>query len=89
MTFRSKMFSGYGVVLLLMVTVSSIVYINIGSLIETSKWVEHTHKVIVNSKRLEKLLVDMETGERGFLIAGKDEFLEPYKTTLVEYRGFI
>ncbi|MDM8565243.1 CHASE3 domain-containing protein [Candidatus Halobeggiatoa sp. HSG11] len=25
-----------------------------------------------------KLVVDMETGERGFLITGKDNFLEPY-----------
>ncbi len=28
---------------------------------------------------LRKGMVDMETGERGFLITSKDEFLEPYE----------
>ncbi len=45
---------------------------------ETTRWVEHTHKVIAEAHHLIKLLVDMETGERGFLITGKNHFLEPF-----------
>jgi len=45
---------------------------------ETSHWVTHTHNVIAKARLLIKLLVDMETGERGFLIVGQEEFLEPY-----------
>jgi two-component system sensor histidine kinase/response regulator len=45
---------------------------------ETTLWVEHTHKVIADAHHLMKLLVDMETGERGFLITGKNNFLEPF-----------
>jgi len=45
---------------------------------ETSHWVTHTHNVISSARLLIKLLVDMETGERGFLIVGQEEFLEPY-----------
>ncbi|MGD0938716.1 MAG: PAS domain S-box protein [Terracidiphilus sp.] len=43
------------------------------------RWVDHTDQVIGQSRRLLRLLVDMETGERGFLITGNDVFLQPYQ----------
>jgi methyl-accepting chemotaxis protein len=48
--------------------------------VETGKQVEHTYKAIQESKEIMKLAVDMETGERGFLLSGKEDFLEPYTT---------
>jgi len=61
-----------------MTTVSIFVYASITKQSETSEWVRHTHKAIESSREILTLLVDMETGERGFLITGKEEFLEPY-----------
>ena len=43
------------------------------------QWVDHTDQVIGQSRRLLKLTVDMETGERGFLVTGNDAFLQPYQ----------
>lgn len=40
--------------------------------------VEHDAPVIANARQLSKLVVDMETGQRGFCITHKEEFLEPY-----------
>lgn len=54
-------------------------FYSFSSLLETNKWVEHTHEVISSATEIEKLVVDLETGERGFLITGKDVFLEPYE----------
>ena len=45
---------------------------------ETNKWVEHTYNVIATANEILASAVDMETGARGFLLAGQDEFLEPY-----------
>jgi PAS domain S-box-containing protein len=42
------------------------------------QWVDHTNQVIGQSQRLFKLLADMETGERGYLVTGNDAFLQPY-----------
>ena len=70
---------------MLMIVIAIIVYFSISILIETSKWVEHTHEVMGNAKSLEKYLVDMETGERGFLITGKEEFLEPYSQGRIKF----
>ena len=47
--------------------------------------VEHDAPVIANAQLLSKLVVDMETGERGFVITGKDEFLEPYNKGIIEF----
>ena len=51
---------------------------SIKTISDTAGWVEHTHRVIGESESLLASAVDMETGMRGYLLAGKDEFLAPY-----------
>ena len=63
--------------------ISSVFYMSLQRQAETTRWVEHTHKVIAEAHHLIKLLVDMETGERGFLITGKNHFLEPFNKGIV------
>ena len=48
-------------------------------ILDTVKWVDHTHNVIATANQIIAAAVDMETGERGYLLAGKEEFLDPYK----------
>ena len=76
--FRTQLWLGNGTVLLLMVIIAGVVYRSINSLISTSEWVMFTHEIIEKGGTLQKSLVDMETGERGFLITGKEDFLVPY-----------
>jgi len=78
MKLRLKLTGGYAVILALMTTASIVVYFSIHSLIESSRWVNHTYDVIINAKNVSGAMVDMETGQRGFVIAGKDTFLEPF-----------
>jgi len=59
-------------------------YIGLSSLVSNTDWVEHTHSVITKSTEIEKLVVDIETGQRGFLVTGVDEFLEPYENGKVK-----
>lgn len=51
-----------------------------GELSEAFRWVDHTYKVIDSAQKLLAHAVDMETGMRGYLLAGEDEFLEPYNS---------
>ncbi len=85
MKFGTKMILGNAIVLGLMVVIGGIVYNSINSLIDTASWVNHTQKVMANGNRLMALMVDKETGERGFLIAGQEEYLEPYNNGLTEF----
>ena len=45
----------------------------------TTKWVAHTRNVIETANEIISAAVDMETGMRGYLLAGKEGFLDPYK----------
>ncbi len=78
MKFRTKLFSGNGLVLGLMIILSIVVYTSVNSLLDTFTWVNHTHNVLEDAAEIEAAAVDMETGMRGYLLAGKEEFLEPY-----------
>lgn len=44
----------------------------------TAKRVNHTHEALSIGSSLGAAMVDMETGLRGCVIAGKEAFLEPY-----------
>jgi len=77
--FRTKLFSGNGIVLCLMIVVSIVVYTSVNSLLQAFTWVNHTHDVLEVAAEIEASAVDMETGMRGYLLAGEEEFLDPYK----------
>lgn len=71
---RTQLFTGNGVVLALMVLMSVVIYQSVNSLISTFAQVEHTHVVLEHAADIEAAAVNMETGMRGFLLAGQDEF---------------
>ena len=47
-------------------------------LVTTMNWVEHSERVIGNASEISKEMVDMETGLRGYMLAGEENFLQPY-----------
>jgi PAS domain S-box-containing protein len=49
---------------------------------QSERWVADTNKVIESLNELLSEIKDAETGARGFLLAGKEEYLEPYKSAL-------
>ena len=73
-----KLYGGFGIVLVLMAIVSTVTFFSINNLVTSSKWVNHTYEVIRTAESVGAAMVDMETGQRGFMVAGKDEYLEPF-----------
>jgi methyl-accepting chemotaxis protein len=75
---RVKIFAGSGIILLLLVIVGLISMSSTNHLTKTNQMVDHTHKVIREANDILAAAVDMETGMRGYLLAGEEAFLEPY-----------
>jgi signal transduction histidine kinase len=48
---------------------------------------KHSDEVLVLANRLERLVVDLETGERGFLITDQDDFLQPWRAAQAGFQG--
>ena len=76
---KMKILAGASVPLTLLLILGFISINSINTITETNKMVEHTHKVIKESNNIIGSAVDMETGMRGYLLAGKEDFLDPYK----------
>lgn len=67
-----------GAIALLNLIMSLIFYLNSQAVVKTMNWVNHTNEVKMRIRSLEKFLVDAETGQRGFIFTGEEEFLESY-----------
>ncbi len=75
---------------------SWITYSNLQEMGKRTDDVTHTYQVRFNNKELIKLLVDAETGQRGYLLTGNEDFLKPYidsknkiDTTLLELSALL
>jgi CHASE3 domain sensor protein/putative methionine-R-sulfoxide reductase with GAF domain len=81
-----KILIGYSVILMFMWTIAGTLFLYLNELTADFTFlVEHDQPVLANAHQLAKLIIDMETGERGFLITGKEEFLEPYHNSVDKF----
>ncbi|MDF3014025.1 MAG: hypothetical protein K0Q78_2229 [Cellvibrio sp.] len=76
---RGKLLLGFGLVLGVFLISSVLTFIQFNRNIENNKWTNHTHEVISEVENILIALVNIETGQRGYLLAGEDSFLDPLK----------
>jgi len=77
-SFRTQVIAGFAVSLVLVLLVGILSYSSISQLEEDTVWVDHTQKVIKTTNNLMQLLVDGETGMRGYGATANKSFLDPY-----------
>ena len=77
---KGKIFAGTVAPLALLVVLGVVTMTSVASIVETNRWVEHTHNVLSDADGIVATAVDMETGMRGYLLAGKEDFLAPYES---------
>jgi len=74
----TKIFAGFAVATVVLIIVALLSFQNSEKFIDTNQWVNHTHEVLYEFEQILATGVDAETGMRGFVITGKENFLEPY-----------
>lgn len=74
------MITAFVAVLVILVTLSIISFSNIQKLNNASEWNKHTYEVLQDLDAATIAMVNMETGQRGFSLTGKEESLEPFIT---------
>lgn len=72
MKVRNQLFINNALLLGIFLAVSATTSTNVDSLVGTAQWVEHTHQVMDLANSLGKSVVDMETGQRGYMLTGKE-----------------
>jgi methyl-accepting chemotaxis protein len=81
-TFGRRVAAGFAAAAFILLVLALVGYLNAHRLIENERWVAHTQLVRGELNGLLLLLIDAETGERGFTITGNEAFLEPYQAAL-------
>ena len=69
-----------GVLVVLIGAAFTILLLAIADLRNASLLSAHSQQVLAVSNSLERLVLDVETGQRGFLITGNERFLQPWET---------
>ena len=77
-TVGRKIAMGYAVVLIAMTAIGITAYRSLNSLLDATNWRAHTVAVQAHLGNTVSLLKDAETGQRGYLLTGRDDYLQPY-----------
>jgi len=70
---------GFGAVLVVMLIVMGVAYINLTKLGQANQMNIHTYQVIGEGSGMLTNMINMETGVRGYMMSGNENFLDPYK----------
>jgi methyl-accepting chemotaxis protein len=81
-TIGQQIIIGSALPLLMLVCLGAFSYHTSQEQIETSRSVTHTHAVIEGIEDVLSSIKDAQTGQRGFVITGQEDFLEPYQAAI-------
>jgi PAS domain S-box-containing protein len=75
---------GYGFSISILLIVGAISYISLKSMLTSTRAVAHSSEIVQKLERLISAMKDAETGQRGYLLSGQANFLQPYQGAFVE-----
>lgn len=88
-TVGTKIGAGFAIALLILLVIGSIAYLNTNKLTDTAYWVDHTHRVLEDLDQIQQSVTDAETGQRGYLLTSKEDYLAPYNEGTSKVTGLV
>jgi methyl-accepting chemotaxis protein len=76
--------AGFALPLLILAVLGGVSHRAMNSSIETSRWVDHTYEVLDTLAQLQIALLEAESTQRGYLITGREEFLQPFQKSAAQ-----
>src|SRR3954462_11237396 len=84
MTIRSQLATGF-VILILIFAAGFFVNQRLSDEVSrNTTYLNNSEAIIRNSNILHKMIIDMQSGYRGYLLTGQDAFLEPFDQGMVD-----
>ncbi len=84
-TLSKKLYFGFGIVIILLLIVLTNTYINYEKQANATIDNLRTYEIMRESQAILESLINMETGARGYVLAGKEDFLQPYYQGQADY----
>ncbi|MBV8470622.1 MAG: CHASE3 domain-containing protein [Burkholderiaceae bacterium] len=79
-TFGKKIALSFSLAFAMLAVIGIVSYRSVDALTKTSYSVTHTHQVLEHVSSVLSQLKDAETGQRGYLLTGDDNYLDPFRT---------
>ena len=86
MKLEQKIVSAFLITFAAICLVGGVAYVDARSLLSRNEWVVHTYQVLEKIDQAFQSLQELESGGRGYLLTGRDEYLEPYRRGLKSVR---
>ena len=74
-----RMLISSGLLALIIATAFAVLLSSVSDLRASERRARQSEEVLVEANQLERLVIDLETGQRGFIITGEQRFLEPWR----------
>src|SRR6266496_405838 len=65
----------------------AVLLVSVAELRTATRLARHSQEVLVAANQLERLAIDLETGQRGFVITGQERFLGPWRAAQIAVPG--
>ncbi|MBT1690323.1 response regulator [Dawidia soli] len=78
LTLDKKILGGFIFCCSILLIVAVVSFRNGEQLVVTNQWVNHTHEVLYEAEQVMLWSTEAETGARGFILTGKDDYLMPF-----------
>ncbi len=82
-----RMVVGSGLLLVVVGVAFAVLLVSVAELRTATRLARHSQEVLVAANQLERLVIDLETGQRGFVITGQERFLGPWRAARVAVPG--
>lgn len=87
MKIGTRLYLAFASVMALMIVLLAVAQTSLFKMGQANSWNIHTYHVLEEVNGMLAALIDIETGQRGFSLSGKDASLEPYHEGLKDYRA--
>lgn len=84
---RTKILAGYALAVGLLFVLGALAYANMGRLVDSARMQDHTRQVLESIDKLQLSLTQAESAQRGYLIAGHEEYLTNFSDLVDRAQG--
>src|SRR5580693_326856 len=82
LVFRRRLYIGFALAIVLSAASGLTSYIIFQKQISQREWVKRARGITDSARNIQNLLINMETGRRGFRVTNQKQFLAPYTVAL-------
>jgi len=86
MSIGNRIALGFGLSLLVLLVLAGVAFQGANQLTESTQGLLRTHESVRAISEVRSLLVEAESGQRGFLLSGEELYLMPYESALVSLK---